>query len=107
MSDKKSKTNTRRNNKKASKNKKIRTLKLDNGAEIPAKTAYMKDNTKSFKISDKDIDKIRLSGKKLYSKEHNSYKRYVFYEYNDEYIPLRIILKDVVGYYSEYKDNNK
>ena len=37
MSDKRSKKNTTKNNK-ASKNRKIPTLRLDNDAEIPAKT---------------------------------------------------------------------
>ena len=31
----------------------------------------------------------------------------MFYEHDDEYIPLKIILKDVVGYYSDYRDNGK
>ena len=31
----------------------------------------------------------------------------MFYEHEDEYIPLKIILKDVVGYYNDYKDNGK
>ena len=31
----------------------------------------------------------------------------MFYERDDEYIPLRIILRDVVGYYNDYKDNSK
>ena len=31
----------------------------------------------------------------------------MFYEHDDEYIPLIIILKDVVGYYNEYKNNSK
>ena len=67
----------------------------------------MKENTKCFKISDIDIDKIRVSENKLCSKEHNSHKYYVFYKHDNEYIPLRIILKDVVGYYNDYKGNRK
>ena len=50
MSDKRSEKNTPKNNKTTSKNKKIPTLRLDSGVKIPAKTAYMKDNTKCFKI---------------------------------------------------------
>ena len=65
-------------------------LKLDNDAEVPAKIAYMKDNTKYFKINDIDINKIRVSEQKLYSKEHNLYKYYVFHKHDNEYIPLRI-----------------
>ena len=95
---------TKSNKKKTLKNKKIPTLRFDNDDEIPAKTAYMKDSTKCFKISDIDINKIRLSEGRLYNKKHNSYKYYVFYEHDNEYIPLRIILKDVVGYYNDYKD---
>ena len=107
MSDKRTKKNTTKTNKKASKNRKIPTLKLDNWGETPIKTTYMKD-TERFKISDIDINKIRVSDKKLYSKEHNSLKYYVFYKHNDnECTPLRIILKDVVGYYNDYKDNSK
>ena len=98
---------TTKNNKKASKNKTIPPLRFDNGVEIPAKTSYIKD-TKCFKINEINIDKIRASESRLYSKEHNSYKYYVFfYEHSDEYIPLKIILKDVVGYYNDYKDKSK
>ena len=105
MSNKTEKKNT---TKKASKNRKTLMLKLNAGVEIPARAAYMKDNTKCFKINDIDINKIRISEKKLYRKEHNSYKHYVFYERDDnDYITLRIILQDVVGYYSVYKDSNK
>ena len=70
------------------------------------KTAYIKD-TKCFKINDIDIDKVRVCNKKFYNKEHNSYKYSMFYEHDDEYIPLKIILKDAVGYYNDCKDNSK
>ena len=43
-------------------------LKLDNGVEIPAKTGYMKDNTKCFKIDGIDINKIRVSKKSFTAK---------------------------------------
>ena len=106
MSNKRSKKNTTKNdknNRKTSKNRKIPTIRLENNAEILAKTTYIKD-TKCFKINDIDIDKIRVSDKKLYNKEHNSYKYYVLYEHDDEYIPLKIILRDVVGYYNDYNE---
>ena len=80
MSDKRSRKNTTKNNKKASKDRKITTLRLDNDAEIQVKTTYIKD-AECFRINDIDIDKIRVSDKKLYNKEHNSYKYYVFYKY--------------------------
>ena len=90
MSDKSSKKNTTKNNKnnKASKNRKTLTLRLDNDAEIPEKTTYIKD-TECFRINDIDIGKIRVSYKKHYDKERNSYKYYVFYENLDKYIPLK------------------
>ena len=102
MSNKEPRKDTTKNNKKAPKSKEILKLKLDNGAEIPAKIAYTKA-TKYFKINDNDVDKIRVSDKKLYDKECNSYKYYVFYEHDNKYIPLRIILKDFIGYYNVYK----
>ena len=82
-------------------------LKLDNGVKTPANVTYVKDNTKCLKIDDIDINKIRVSEKKLYSKTHNAYKYYVFYEHDNEYIPLRIIFKNVVGYYDVYNDDKK
>ena len=97
MSNKKEKKDTVKN---TSGTKKIPMLKLDNKDKIPKRIVYMKDNTKCFGINDIDINKIRISEKSLYIKQHNAYKYYVLYEYNDnEYILLRITLKDVVGYY--------
>ena len=67
MSDKRAKKNTTTNNqsnKKASKNRKTPTLRLDNDAEIPAETTYIKD-VECFRINDIDIDKIRFLIKNL------------------------------------------
>ena len=105
MTDKKSKNNITKSNKKAPKNKGILKLKLDNDAEIPAKTAYAKA-TEYFKIDDIDIDKIRVSKRMFYNETHNSYKYYVFYEHDNKCIPLRIILKDFVGYYNVYENTD-
>ena len=107
MSNKKEKKSTAKNIKKTPKNRKTLMLKLDNGVEVPAKIVYMKDNTRCFKITDIDINKIRVSEQRLYIKPHNLYKYYVLYEHDNEYFPLRIILKDVVGYYSVYDDSKK
>ena len=82
-------------------------LKLHNEKKIPAKIVYMKDNSKCFKINDTDINKIRISEKSLYSKQHNAYKYYVLYEHNNEYTPLRITLKDLVDYYDVYNDDKR
>ena len=75
--------------------------------KIPAKIVYMKDNSKCLGINDIDINKIRISEKSRYSKQHNAYKYYVLYEHNNEYMPLRIILKDLVGYYDVYNDDKR
>ena len=60
MSDKRAKKDKKEHSK-----RKIPQLKLDNGVEIPARMAYMKDNFKCFKINEIEINKIRVSGKKL------------------------------------------
>ena len=78
-------------------------LKLDKGDEVPAKTTYM-DDTDLLKTDEIDIDKIRVSNKYLCKKEYDLYKNYVFYEHIGEYIPLKIILMDVVGYYSKFEN---
>ena len=106
MSEKGGKKKTIKNNKKVSKDKKTVKLKLNNGVEIPAKNIY-KEDLKLFNINHIDIDKIRVSDKKLYDKKHNSYKHYVFYEDGNEYIPLKIILLDVLGYYNVFEADSK
>ena len=63
----------------------------------------MKD-TDAFEIDEIDIDKITVSKKYLYRKEHESFKHYVFYEHIDEHIPLKIYLFDLVGYYNDFND---
>ena len=104
MSNKKEKKDTVKN---TARTKKIPMLKLDNKDKIPARIAYTKDNKKCFGIDEIDINKIRISERSLYSKQHNAYKYYVLYEHNNEYLPLRISLKDLIGYYDVYNDNGK
>ena len=108
MSEKEGKKSTIKNNKKVSKDKKSITLKLNNDVEIPAESIY-KEDSRVFNISDIDIDRISVSDKKLYNKNHDSYKHYVFYEDDDddEYIPLKITLLDVPGYYNIFNDDGK
>ena len=105
MSEKGGKKKAIRNNKKVSKDKKIITSKLNNGLEILEKNRY-KEDSRIFNINDIDINKIRVSDKKLYNKKHNSYNHYVFYEDGNEYIPLKITLLDVHGYYN-FEDDSK
>ena len=64
MSENRGKKKTIKNNKKVSKYNKTITLKLNNGAEIPAKNIY-KEDSRFFNIHDIDIEKIRVSDKKL------------------------------------------
>ena len=65
-------------------------LEIDNSDRVSVKNTYM-ENTDLFKVNEIDIDKIRVSKRYFYKKEHESYKHYVFYEHNDEYILLKII----------------
>ena len=80
-------------------------LDLDNGDKVPAKITYMKDSD-LFEIDEIDFDKITVSKKYLHKKEYESYKRYIFYEDNNEYVPLKIILKDVTVYYNKHEDGD-
>ena len=54
-----------------------------------------------------DINKIRISEESFYNKQHNAYKYYVLYDHNNEYMRLRITLKDLVGYYDVYNDDKR
>ena len=104
MSNKKEKKDTVKNTSRA---KKIPMLKLDNNDKTPARIVYVKDNNDCFGIDEIDTNKIRESEKSLYNKQHNAYKCYVLYDHNDKYMPLRITLRDVVGYYDVYNDDKK
>ena len=95
-----------KSNKKVSKDKKTITLRLNNGVEIAAGNIY-KEDSRIFNINDIETNEIRASNKKLYNKEHGSYKYYVFYEDGNEYIPLKITLLDVYGYYNIFKGDSK
>ena len=71
------------------------------------KNCIHKRYSKCFGINDLDINKIRISEKSLYSKQHNAYKYYVLYEHNNEYMSLRITLKGLVGYYDVCNDDKR
>ena len=71
------------------------------------KKGIYKESTRVFNINDTEIDKIRVSDKKLYIKKHDSYKHYVFYEDDNEYISLKIFLLDVTGRYPSFDDGGK
>ena len=67
----------------------------------------MQKSTRIFGIHDGDTNKIKVSDKKLYSKDHDSYKHYVFYEHNNEHIPLKIFVLNVTGRYHSFNDGSK
>ena len=57
-----------------------------------------------IKIQDIDLNKIKTSKKKPYSKPNNAYKHYIVYNCNDETIPLLIRLPEMIGRYKVFKD---
>ena len=86
------------NKREKKKNNTISMLKLDNDVEIPAMKIFVKD-LKYFNINNIDINKIRVSNSKMFMKENNSYKHYIFYEDGVKYIPLNICFsKTLAGY---------
>ena len=80
---------TKKKTKKQQKIKKPIALKPNNGVEKPARSIDKKDS-RVFNINDIDIEKIKVSDKKL-----------------NEYIPLKITLLDVPGYYNIFNDDGK
>ena len=90
MSEKRGKKKTIKNNKKARKDKKPITLRLNDGTTVNANTIYNK-KSRDFLIDEVGIDKIKVSDKNLYSRMHDSYKYYVFYEHGNKHIPLKLI----------------
>ena len=68
------------------------------------KTIFMKDS-KCFNINDIDINKVRVSEAKVFMRENNSYKHYIFYEDGDKYNSLNICFsKTLAAYYNECGD---
>ena len=65
----------------------------------------VRDTVGCFEINKIDIDKIRVSEKYPYRK-NGKYRNLIFYETEDNYVPLKIVLRDIEGYYGEYKDIN-
>ena len=96
MSEKGGQKKTIKQNKNATKHEKLITLRLNDGSIVNANTIYNK-NSRGFLIDEVDIDKTKVSDKKLYSKMHDSHKYYVFYEYDNKHIPLKLIFLDVAG----------
>ena len=63
---------TNKNNKKATKDKKPVTLRLNDNNTVNANVIYAEESTQGFRINDVDTNKIKVSEEKLYSKQHGS-----------------------------------
>ena len=63
------------------------------------------DNDVCFEIDEIEIDKISISKEYPYDK-NGKYRNFVFYGHGNEYVLLKIILRDVEGYYAEPKGIN-
>ena len=92
MIEKRGKKKTNKNNKKATKDKKPVTLRLNDSNTVNANVIYAEESTHVFRIDDVDTNKIKVSEKKLYSKQYGSYKHYAFYEHNNKHITLNVFL---------------
>ena len=77
---------------------------FDNDEEIDRNDICRNSNL-CFEIDDIEIDKIRVSKEYPYEK-NGKYRNFVFYEHENEYVLLKIILRDVEGYYAEHKGIN-
>ena len=60
----------------------------------------VRDTVGCFEINKIDIDKIRVSEKYPYRK-NGKYRNLIFYETEDNYVPLKIVLRDIEGYDGE------
>ena len=106
MSEKGGTKKTNKSNKEARNTKKPITVRLNDGTTVNASTIY-EEGTTIFGINDLDISKIKVSDKKHYSKGHDSYKHYVFYEHNNKHIPLKMFVLNVTGRYHSFNDGSK
>ena len=77
---------------------------FDNEEEIN-KNDICRDSNVCFEIDEIEINKIRVSKEYPYRKNGN-YRNFVFYEHENEYVLLKIVLRDVEGYYAENKGIN-
>ena len=77
---------------------------FDNEEEINKNDICMDSNV-YFETDEIEIDKIRVSKEYPYGK-NGKYRNFVFYEHENEYVSLKIVLRDVESYYAEYKGIN-
>ena len=61
-------------------------------------------STKKTQKCSRDLNKIKTSKKKVYSKPSRALKHYMVYDYNGETIPLLIRLPEMIGRYKVFKD---
>ena len=101
MSNSKVKESKKEHNKKT---KKTFTLMFDNEEETNKNDIFMDSNV-CFEIDEIEIDKIRVS-EEYPCRKNVKYRNFVFYEHENEYVLLKIVLRDIEGYYAEHKGNN-
>ena len=78
-----------------------------NDGTIVKRSCVHKRDTKTFKIQDIDLDKIKTSKKKLYSKASKAYKHYLLQEHNNGNVSLLIKLPEMIGRYKIFNNNKK
>ena len=95
-----------KNNKKerSEKTKKTFSLVLDDGEEI-SRDDVVRDTNECFEFDEITIDEIRVSKKYPYGK-NGKYRNFVCYEHENKYVPLKIVLRYVEGYYELHKGIN-
>ena len=69
--------------------KKTNTIEANDDTIVKA-SCISKKNTKMLKIQDIDLNKIKISKKKLYSKPNDAYKHFIVYYHNGQGISLLI-----------------
>ena len=97
MSNNKVKESKKEHNKKI---KKTFTLMFDNEEEIDKKDICMDSNVRV------ETDEIERISKEYPYGENGKYRNFVFYEHENEHVLLKIVLRDVEGYYAENKGIN-
>ena len=85
----------------SAKTKNTINLVLDDGEEI-YRDHVVRDTNECFEIDEITIDEIRVSKKYPYG-ENGKYRNFVCYEQENKYVPLKIVLRYVEGYYEPYK----
>ena len=65
------------------------------------------NNIKAFEINSIDVNKIKVSPKKLCNNENNSCKYFIRYDENDVIRPILIELPQMIGYGKHFKPDRR